>query len=113
MDERLKYKLVPRGKSKTVILRNYGNPSVNYIYNVKQAAEFCECTDATIRRWVKVGLLPALKSLEGEEDIPAVSNPRGKLYFLKQDLVNALRVGLGVPTEGFNVEDNPRDGNVH
>jgi len=85
---------------------------VTYILNIKQAAEFLECSVGNVRTMMDVGLLPAFKTLVNE-DVPAEQAMQGQLYFLKSDLVNALRVKMGVPTEGFNVENNVRDRNSH
>ncbi len=109
-EPRLNYKLGYWGKGKSVKLKFYGPKTVEYLYNIKQAAEFCECTEQTIRRWVTIGLLPSFKQMVDPE-IPATEATKGLVYFRKGDLVNALRVGLGVPTEGFNVEDHGRNRN--
>lgn len=93
-------------------LKHYGPKTVEYIYSVNQAATFCECSPQTIRRWVDIGQLPAFKTYEGEDE-PAGSAKRGRLLFLKSDLINALRISLGIPAEGFNVEDYTRNRNFH
>ena len=93
--ERLKYKLNGRGS------RIYGPKRIQYIYNVKQAAEFCECTEDCIRDWVERGMLPAFRQLVDPE-IDVLTARTGRLYFQLSDLRNALAVGLRVPTEGFN-----------
>lgn len=85
---------------------------MEYIYDIKQACAFCECTDETIRRWIDIGQLPAYKTCANEE-VPPGSATQGKLYFLKSDLINALRISLGVPAEGFNVEDYTRNRHFH
>lgn len=110
---RINYKLQNWGNTRSVQLRNFGPVDVTYVYNTTQAADFCECTEQTVRRWVKTGLLPAFKTVVNDDSVPPESNRAGTLLFLKQDLINALRVGLGVPTEGFNVEDNPRNRDIH
>lgn len=85
---------------------------MEYIYDIKQACAFCECTDETIRRWIDIGQLPAYKTCANEE-VPPGSATQGKLFFLKSDLINALRISLGVPAEGFNVEDYTRNRHFH
>ena len=108
--DRLNYAVRPyRGNVK---LKYYGPKTVEYIYNMEQACHFCECTDETIRRWIDIGQLPAYKTYEGQ-DKPAGSANRGRLFFLKSDLINALRISLGVPAEGFNVEDYTRNRDFH
>lgn len=95
-----------------VKLKYYGPKTVEYIYDIKQACAFCECSPDTIRRWIEIGQLPAFKTCENEEVLPE-SALRGRLYFLKSDLINALRISLGVPAEGFNVEDYTRNRHFH
>lgn len=97
--DRLRYKLETyQGSLK---LRHYGEESITYIFNMAQAAEFCECDPATIRRWIDIGQLKAMKTCNDEE-IPPEKAMGGRLYFFKEDLIKALRISLGVPTEGFN-----------
>ena len=106
-NSRLHYKLGRLDRDKI-----YGPKNVRYIYDTRQAAIFCEVTAQTIKHWVTNGQLPAFKVCI-DESIPAEISQNGKLYFLKEDLENALRISLGVPTEGFNVEDHIRDRYIH
>lgn len=93
--------------------RIYGPKTMIYIYDIHQAAEFCECTEQTIRRWVAQGALPCYKTCIDDAIPVEKSKNQGRVYFLKSDLINALRLTLDVPTEGFNVEDKARNRNVH